>query len=89
MGLELYWRAFHELDSCRSNSGFGAGPIPHLSVINYARAHGFSSDQEETLLIHMRSMDKSYLEYNQKKQKAKNSKTGRKANQGASGGLGR
>lgn len=88
MGLELYWTAFHELNSCRS-FGMGLGPIPHTAILDYAQAYGFSEDQFDTLVFHVRAMDRAYLDYNQREQKKKHSKTARKANQGSKGGLGR
>jgi len=65
-GLELYWTAFHELNTCRSY-GFTPGPIPFTAIMDYARAHEFSEDQTETLFHHVRVMDQAYLDYNHRK----------------------
>lgn len=63
----MYWVAFHELNSCRSY-GLAPGPIPYTAIMDYARAHGFSDEQTDTLLRHTRAMDQAYFDYNKKKQ---------------------
>ena len=74
-GLELYWTAFNELNTCRS-LGMGPGPIPFTSVLDYARAHGFSEEQTETLFHHIREMDQEYLDYTEKKMERDKPKKG-------------
>lgn len=69
-GLEMYWTAFHELDSCRP-FGFGVGPIPITSVFQYARELSFSPRQTDNLIHHVRAMDKAYIDYTQDKEKSK------------------
>ena len=67
-GLELYYYAFWELDTCRS-IGMSLGPIPWTAVQAYAKANGYDEDTTDRLLILVRYMDHEYLEYYAKKNK--------------------
>ena len=62
LGLELFYNAFWDLDSCR-NSGWGMGPIPWLAMRDYATTFGFTEEQEEDLYYHVRLMDNAYLDF--------------------------
>lgn len=66
--LELYFRAFFELDSSRS-IGFSEGPIPWQVVIEYCKRYNLSEEQTETMVYHIRQMDVAYLEFRSKKRK--------------------
>lgn len=66
LGLELYYQAFMDLNTCRS-IGFSAGPIPWTAVADYAAAHEFDSEQTEDLFFFTHVMDAAFLEYNNKK----------------------
>ena len=69
-GLELYYDAFLDLNSCRQ-LGMGVGPIPWMAVSDYAVAMGLSREQTEDLHHHMRAMDNAYSEYWSKKHEKK------------------
>lgn len=66
MGLELFYGAFFDLTSCRS-LGMGLGPIPWTAVNQYARAYGYSEEQEEDLQFYISRMDHAYMEWAAKK----------------------
>lgn len=76
MGLELYYEAFMDLNSCRA-SGFGMGQIPWLAIFDYAVANGFSEEQTEDLLQHIRVMDHAYMDHHNKKNQDKNKTVGK------------
>ena len=72
MGLELYWNAFMELNSCR-NSGWSSGPIPWTAILDYSKAYEFDEIQTMDLFFYTRSMDNAMLEH-EAKQNEKNKK---------------
>lgn len=59
-GLQLYYDAFHDLDTERSH-GMGWTRIPWSSIIRYAEFHRLTEDQTERLLVHVRDMDRAYI----------------------------
>ena len=63
LGLALYYDGFWEVSSDR----VGMGPIPWSSVLRYAQLFGFSEEQTEDLLYHVRVMDNAYLEHHKPK----------------------
>jgi len=60
MGLEIYYDAFHDLNTCRQ-SGFGAGPISWASIRDYAQTFEFDDEQQDDLFYFIRVMDNAYL----------------------------
>ena len=68
MGLDLYFIAWLELNSCRS-VGLGLGPIPWIAVYTYSKEFEFNPDQCESLHHHIRAMDKVYFEWVEKNNK--------------------
>lgn len=67
-GLEMYYEAFSELSTCRSN-GMAMGPIPWTAIDQYALRHGFEADGFEYLVRMVRALDDAFLAYSQKKAK--------------------
>ena len=68
-GLELFYMAFMDLTSCRS-IGYGAGPIPWSAIQTWCAAYDIQGEQREDLFYHVERLDKSYLDWSVKKQKA-------------------
>jgi len=66
IGLELYYAAFWELDTCRP-IGWGMGPIPWAAVKDYAQTFDLDEEQQESLFFLVRKMDNEYLKYMSKK----------------------
>jgi len=67
LGLELYWNAFWDLSTCRS-TGFGAGPIPWLAILEYTRTFEFDEEQQEDAFYLVRVMDNAYLNHHADKE---------------------
>lgn len=66
MGLELYYDAFLDLNTCRS-IGWGVGPIPWTSIADWANVHGLDADQRDRLFSYIPKMDQVYRDiYNKK-----------------------
>jgi hypothetical protein len=70
MGLELYFHAFVELNTCRS-TGWSAGPIPSWCIAEYVERLGLTDDGSEDMHYHIRKMDEEFLKYNARKSKEK------------------
>lgn len=69
LGLELYFTAFLNLTSCRTQ-GYGTeGPIPFTQMQIYCEFEGINGDQREDLLDHMQHMDAAYLKHKAQKLK--------------------
>lgn len=66
LGLQLYYDAFFELNTCRT-VGMGLGPIPWTAVIDYARAFEFDDEQTDSLIYFVREMDAAFLAQKNKK----------------------
>ncbi len=62
LGLELYYGAFWDLDSCRP-LGMGEGPIPWIAIEQYAQLNDIVGDQREMLHFHIRQLDNAYLQH--------------------------
>lgn len=74
MGLEFYFQAFFEISGDRP-IGFGMGPIPYLSLHQYARLNGIDNEEDlEDFIYFLREMDQEFLAYNQE-EAARKSKT--------------
>ena len=65
MGLELYWDAFQELNTCRAG-GMGLSPIPWLAMIEYARTYDLDEDQTDDLVFFIREMDNAFMKWFEK-----------------------
>lgn len=76
LGLEIYLKAFFELDCERSHS-MGATPIPWSSIYNYARCFNFDKEQTEDLIFFVRALDNEHLKHIRKKQNGKSGKPSR------------
>lgn len=68
LGLELFYGAFLDLNSCRS-SGWSLSPIPWTSIMDYAKAFEIEGEQKDDLFYFIRFMDEKYLEHLDKKNK--------------------
>lgn len=73
LGLEFFYLAFLELSSCRY-LGFGAGPIPWLSISSYCEINDVVGEQREDLIFHVQKLDQAYLDWESKKIKSKSDK---------------
>lgn len=69
-GLELYLRAFYELDSCRS-VGMGEGPIPWTAMEQWATSLGMDEEEREDVHYLVRRLDNAFLEHQAKKRAPK------------------
>ena len=65
LGLDLFYTAFHDLNSCRT-LGFAEGPIPWLAIDDYCGRLSITGVQREDLLYHVQQLDTVYLEYRAK-----------------------
>lgn len=62
-GLDFYLIAFKEL-SYDANNGFGQGSIPWTAIDRWAQRYGLNCPVEfETLVGHVRSMEKAMLDF--------------------------
>lgn len=64
-GDELYWRAFHDLSTCRPTSEM---PIPWSAVQLWASSYRLDSETTETLHEVIRGLDAEFLEFVAEKQ---------------------
>lgn len=62
-GLDLYYGAYFELDSCRKESASGAGPIGWDVIEFWAIRNALDADQAEDLQYYISRMDSAYLKY--------------------------
>ena len=70
LGLELFYIAFMNLTSCRTQ-GYGTeGPIGWLQISEYCLIHGIIGEQRDDLIYHVQKMDEVYLKFKAKKLKA-------------------
>lgn len=69
-GLELYLRAFHELDASRS-FGMGEGPIPWGAIEQWCVAVGMTEEEAEDVHYLVRQLDNAYLRHKAEKAKTK------------------
>lgn len=74
LGLQLYWVAFMELNSCRG-IGMGPGPIPWTAIREYCLEFRLDEDQAEDMFFIIRQLDNSYLLHNEKKSKSESGKS--------------
>jgi len=70
LGLELFYVAFMNLSSCRSQ-GYGTeGPIGWLQINDYCITYGIIGEQRDDLIYHVQHLDETYLGFKTKKLKA-------------------
>lgn len=67
LGLDLYYRAFLDLTSCRNVGSGSEGPIPWIAILQWAEAYQLSGEQREDLFYHIGVMDDVYLKFKAKK----------------------
>ncbi len=60
LGLGLYFNAFFDLDSERSQ-GFALGRIPWLAIKQYAKHYDLDDEQTDCLIYFIRAMDVAHL----------------------------
>ncbi len=65
-GLELYIRAFFDLDRDRP-IGFSEGYIPRRSIADWAKDYELDEDQTEALFYFIREMDSEVMRIKQAK----------------------
>lgn len=70
LGLEFFYSAFLDLNTCRP-SGWNLGPIPWSAIADYANAMDVIGEQRDDLFFFVRSLDSAYLEYHEVKAKHK------------------
>lgn len=63
LGLELFYDAFWDLNSCRDLGAVGFGPIPWSAVKDYAQTFELDSEQFQDLYYYIRRMDDAYLKF--------------------------
>lgn len=62
LGLELYYGAFFDLNSCRP-VGMEEGPIRWIDIHDYCDRLEIVGDQRDDMHYHIRSMDNAFLEW--------------------------
>lgn len=62
MGLEFFYQAFRDLNSCRTQ-GMSEGPIPWTAIEQYCQLNSIEGQQKEDLFHHVREMDDAYLTF--------------------------
>lgn len=77
-GLDLYFRAFIDLNTCR-HLGTERGPIPWTALLTYADHINVTGEDKEVFLYLLQKMDDGYLtwskaERDKKKSQGKNSR---------------
>lgn len=65
--LELYWRAYADLSTCRPASMGGLSPIPWTACAEWARVWGLSQEQFATLVTACRKMDEVLAKWHRRK----------------------
>lgn len=67
-GLELYYTAYLDLQSCRA-TGWTDGRISWLNVNEYAMRCEYSEEQHDDLQFYVARLDDAYLTWKQEKRK--------------------
>ena len=70
LGMEMFYSAFIELNSCRP-SGFGIQPIHWTVIRDYCSAHDLDDEETEDLFFFVTSLDRVFREYHEKKSRKK------------------
>jgi hypothetical protein len=87
LGLELFFRAWLELGSCRL-SVMEEGPIPWLAISQYAKDYDIVGELYEDLVYYVRVLDNAYLKFKRSKSEKAKLSTG-KGSQGGKKRLGK
>jgi hypothetical protein len=80
LGLDFFFRAWIELNSCR-HIGMDEGCISWESIRNYCNEYDIVGELRQDMFYLVRSMDNTYLEYKRnkaKKQQISNNKGNKK-----------
>lgn len=75
-GLDLYMRAFYDLDTTRQ-VGFELGPISWLAIQEYARELELEGEGKEDLHHFIRVLDNEFLMYHKRKSSKGGDKIGK------------
>lgn len=59
-GMELYYQAFLDLNSCRQ-VGMGEGPIPWTAIAYYCRFFEMDEETTDDVMYMVRGLDNEYL----------------------------
>ena len=80
IGLEMYYKAFFDLTTCRTGLHGTEGPIVWTAVIKWAETYELDEEQRDDLVHHIGQMDEVYLRFKTKKLEAgdKASKRGKR-----------
>lgn len=62
-GLELYWDAFFDLNSCRTHGMGTITEIPWSAIDAYARRYEIEGFLFDRLVAYISAMDASYLKF--------------------------
>ena len=62
LGLELFYDAFWDLNSCR-DAGWSLGPVPWTVIHDFATAFQLDDEQFDDLYYYIRRMDDAYLKF--------------------------
>ena len=65
LGLELYYEAFCNLNSCRIG-GMSIGEVPWTAIQQYCEAYNLDSEQTSDMHIYIKLMDSKYIKYRAK-----------------------
>lgn len=68
MGLELFFKAWLDLSTCRNN-GLEEGPIPWEGIRNYCNEYGIVGELREDMYYLVRAVDNVYLKHRREKAK--------------------
>jgi len=67
-GLVFYVEIFFKLTTDRLHE---MGPIPTMTILNFANYYDFNQEEENDLLFFIRAMDNTFLEHVSEEQKKK------------------
>lgn len=76
LGLDFYFRAFLDLNTCR-DMGMGRGPLPWTALVQYAGEMGLTGEDKEDFLYLLQKVDNDYLEWARDQDKKNRPKKGR------------
>jgi hypothetical protein len=69
-GLDLFYIAFMDMNSCRA-LGYGmVGPINWLTINTYCDVHGLQGEQREDMFFFINKMDAAYSDFTRPKGKS-------------------
>lgn len=71
LGLDFFYEAFLELNSCRF-LGMSEGPIPWTALNTYCEVYEITDEQKLDFFYLLRAIDNEYLKYQSDKQEKKN-----------------